>query len=49
MEALESGVFRSDIPCKFRMVSFQYVMLKSVGGEIGRNGFKCGITLNICF
>ena len=33
VEALESGVFRSDIPCRFRMVSkicFVYLVMMSL-------------------
>ena len=30
VEALESGVFRSDIPCRFRLVSAMYVTEKTI-------------------
>lgn len=35
VEALESGVFRSDIPCRFRLVSFRERVVKvMLGGAV---------------
>ena len=36
VEALESGVFRADIPCRFRMVSF--TLLREVGDFSDNSG-----------